>query len=84
MSFTQDGDVRKGARVTEHTFMHIYSRPLVHRPKGVLLVLACIFDSQATAISEHGYMAEDFRGAVLWNAMERMRSSGRCGMRCLP
>ena len=38
MRSTQDGDVRTSARVTVHTFKHICSLPLVHRPKGVLLV----------------------------------------------
>ena len=33
------GDVQTSARVTAHAFKHICSLPLVHRPKGVLLVL---------------------------------------------
>ena len=33
------GDIRKSACVTVHTFKHICSLLLVHRPKGVLLVL---------------------------------------------
>ena len=38
MYFAQDGDVRTSACVTAHTFKHIYSLPLVYRPKGVLRV----------------------------------------------
>ena len=40
MRSTQDGDVRTSARV--HTFKHICSLPLIHRPKGVLLVAVFI------------------------------------------
>ena len=38
MCFTQDGDIRTGARVTVHTLKHICSPSLVHRPKSALLV----------------------------------------------
>ena len=40
-AFTQNGDIRKNARVTVHTFKQICSLPLVHRPKSVLLVHKC-------------------------------------------
>ena len=39
MRFTQNVDIRTSARVTVLTFKHICSLPLIHRPKGVLLVL---------------------------------------------
>ena len=32
------GDICSSASKTAHTFKHIYSLPLAHRPKGVLLV----------------------------------------------
>ena len=35
MRFTQNRDIRTSARVTVHTFKHICSLPVVHRPKGV-------------------------------------------------
>ena len=39
-------DIRTSARVTVHTFQHICSLPLVHRPKGGLLVLTFLRYSQ--------------------------------------
>ena len=32
------GDICKSARATVHTFKHICTLPLLHRPKGILLV----------------------------------------------
>ena len=42
MRFTKDG----GARVTLHTFKHICSLPLVHRPKGVFLDIIHTYSAQ--------------------------------------
>ena len=39
MPFAQDGDTCTRALVTVHTSTHIYSLPLVHPPKSVLLVV---------------------------------------------
>ena len=39
MRFTQVGDICTSAQVNEPTFKHICSLPLVHRPKGTLLLI---------------------------------------------
>ena len=44
------GDLRKNARVTVLTFKHICSLPLVHRPKGVLLVASYRNNARGVAI----------------------------------